>query len=83
MSSGQFATRFDIARQLGYGSAGLFRPEGSKGEEQPAFPQLATPFYYRAIEPGLSEASRQSLAQARSPQEWSLLLLASPELMRY
>ncbi len=83
MGSGQFATRFDIARQLGYGSVGLFRQEGSKSEEQPAFPQLATPFYYRAIEPGLSEGTRQSLSQARSPQEWTLLLLASPELMRY
>lgn len=80
---GQFATRFDIARQLGFGSAGLFRPEGSKGEEQAAFPQLATAFYYRALEPGLSMGTRQSLAHARSPQEWSLLLLSSPEMMRY
>lgn len=79
---GQFATRFEIARQLGYGSAGLFRAEGVKGDDMPAFPQLATASYYRAVEPGLGPQTREVLAQARSPQEWSLLLLASPEMMR-
>lgn len=79
---GQFATRFEIARQLGFGSAGLFHAEGSKGEDAPAFPQLATPYFYRAVEPGLGPQTREALAQARSPQEWSLLLLSSPELMR-
>ncbi|MDE3009892.1 MAG: DUF1800 domain-containing protein [Pseudomonadota bacterium] len=79
---GQFATRFEIARQLGYGSAGLFRAEGAKGDELPAFPQLASAYYYRAVEPGLGHQTREALAQARSPQEWSLLLLASPEMMR-
>ena len=80
---GQFATRFEIARQLGFGSAGLFRTEGTKAEEQPAFPQLATSFYYRAIEPQLLMSTRQALAQARSPQEWSLLMLSSPDMMRF
>jgi uncharacterized protein (DUF1800 family) len=79
---GQFATRFEIARQLGFGSAGLFRVEGAKDDTVPAFPQLATAFYYRAVEPLLDAPTREALAQARSPQEWSLLLLASPEMMR-
>ena len=79
---GQFATRFEIARQLGFGSAGLFRAEGSKGDDVPAFPQVATPFFYRAVEPALGAQTREALAQARSPQEWTLLVLASPEMMR-
>ncbi len=79
---GQFATRFEIARQLGFGSAGLFRAEGGKAEDQPAFPQLATAYFYRAVEPGLGQSTRDVLAQARSPQEWALLLLSSPEMMR-
>ena len=79
---GQFATRFEIARQLGFGSAGLFRAEGAKAEDMPAFPQLATAYFYRAVEPGLGSSTREVLAQARSPQEWALLLLSSPEMMR-
>jgi uncharacterized protein (DUF1800 family) len=79
---GQFATRFEIARNLGFGSAGLFKPEGSKGDDMPAFPQVATPYFYRAVAPALTAQTRDALAQARSPQEWTMMVLASPEMMR-
>jgi uncharacterized protein (DUF1800 family) len=79
---GQMNARFEIARSLGGGSAGLFKPEGLNATEQPAFPQLANPAYYEALEPRLSSSTHEALAQARSPQEWSALLLASPEFMR-
>jgi len=49
--------------------------------ERPAFPQLANALYYQALQPTLSSATRQSLDQAASPQEWNLFLLASPEFM--
>lgn len=77
---GQMTTRFEIARAIGSGSAGLFRVEGEK-QDRPAFPQLANPLYYEGIAPRLAAATRQALSQAGSPQEWNTYLLASPELM--
>jgi uncharacterized protein (DUF1800 family) len=80
-SPGQMATRFEIARAIGSGSAGLFRSEGMQPVERPAFPQLANALYYQSLQAGLSLATRQALDQAASPQEWNSFLLASPEMM--
>jgi len=80
-SAGQMATRFEIARTLGYGAAGLFRAEGPQPAERPAFPQLANALYYASIQKTLGEPTRQALDSATSPQEWNMLLLASPEFM--
>lgn len=84
-SPGQMNTRFEIARTLGSGSAGLFKVETdgvmTPPAERPAFPQLANALYYQAIEPTLSATTRQALDQARSPQEWNTYLLSSPEFM--
>lgn len=77
---GQLNTRFEIARGIGGGSAGLFRIEGEK-TDRPAFPQLANPLYYDGIVPRLAPATRQVLEMATSPQEWNAYLLASPEFM--
>lgn len=77
---GQLNARFDIARAIGSGSAGLFRVEGEK-TDRPAFPQLANPLYYEGLAPRLASATRQTLEQAGSPQEWNTFLLASPEFM--
>lgn len=79
--SGQMNTRFEIAKTIGSGSAGLFKPDGAQERDRPAFPQLANRLYYDAIEARLSAATRQGLAQATSPQEWNTFLLASPEFM--
>jgi len=80
-SAGQMATRFEIARTLGYGAAGLFRAEGPQPAERPAFPQLANALYYESMQRTLAEPTRQALDSATSPQEWNMLLLASPEFM--
>ena len=80
-SAGQMATRFEIARTLGYGAAGLFRAEGPQPAERPAFPQLANALYYESMQNTLAELTRQALDNATSPQEWNMLLLASPEFM--
>lgn len=80
-SPGQMTTRFDIARTIGSGSAGLFRTEGPQPQEKVAFPQLASALYYQSLQPGLSPATRQALEQAASPQEWNTFLLSSPEMM--
>jgi uncharacterized protein (DUF1800 family) len=79
-SPGQMATRFEIARAIGTGSAGLFRAEGGD-VDVPAFPRLANAFFYDSIEPTLSPATRTALARATSPQEWNVFLLSSPEFM--
>jgi uncharacterized protein (DUF1800 family) len=78
---GQMATRFDIARQIGGGSAGLFRAPGAPADA-PAFPQLQNALYYDGLAATLSAPTRTALGQAASPQEWNALFLSSPEFMR-
>ena len=80
-SPGQMATRFEVAKAIGTGNAGLFRSEGPLPQERPAFPQLANALYYQAISRTLSEGTRKALDQATSPQEWNTFLLSSPEMM--
>ena len=80
-SPGQMTTRFDIARTIGSGSAGLFKTDGPQPQEKVAFPQLASALYFQSLQATLSPATRQALEQAASPQEWNTFLLASPEMM--
>jgi len=78
---GQLTARFEIAKAIGSGSAGLFKTEGPAPTERPAFPQLSNALYFEATERSLASATRQALDQAASPQEWNMLLLSSPEFM--
>lgn len=81
-SSGQMSTRFEIARSLGSGSAGLFKTDDPMApREQPAFPQLSKPIYYDVVRPQLAVSTRDALDNAASPQDWSSLYLSSPEFM--
>jgi uncharacterized protein (DUF1800 family) len=80
-SAGQLATRFEIARVLGYGAPALFRSDAPEPVERPAFPQLANALYYDSMRYTLGDATRQALEKATSAQEWNMLLLASPEFM--
>ena len=79
---GQLAVRFEIARQIGSGSAGLFKAEAPDAVDRPAFPQLQNALYYEVIAPTLSGRTRAVLAQANSPQDWNALFLSSPDFMR-
>jgi uncharacterized protein (DUF1800 family) len=79
---GQMATRFEIARAIGSGSAGMFKPDGPQAVDQPAFPQPANALYFTSLRPMLGNATLQALDQAVSPQDWNTLFLASPEFMR-
>ena len=79
---GQMAVRFEIARQVGSGSAGLFKPEGSGAVDQPAFPQLQNALYFGGLDRALSPPTQTALGQAVSPQDWNTLFLSSPEFMR-
>ena len=81
-SPGQMATRFEIARQIGSGSYGLFKPDQPGAADHPGFPQLQNALYYQSIAQTLSPPTRTALDQAVSAQDWNTLLLSSPEFMR-
>jgi len=78
-SSGQMSRRFEIARAIGAGSAGLFEPEDQGTKAAGGFPLLTNPVYYGVMAPALSAPTRTALQSARSQQEWNLYLLASPD----
>jgi uncharacterized protein (DUF1800 family) len=80
-SPGQMVARFEVARTIGSNSAGLFKPDAPDAVELPAFPQLANALYYTTTTNRLDTATREALDQAKSPQEWNMFLLASPEFM--
>ncbi|WP_245178143.1 DUF1800 domain-containing protein [Cupriavidus sp. AcVe19-1a] len=80
-SSGQMVRRFEIARAIGSGPAGLFA--GDAGMPRGArFPVIGNKLYYDSIEATLGAATRAALAQAASQAEWNTVLLSSPEWMQ-
>ncbi len=79
---GQMDLRFEIARQIGGGSAGLFRAASAGAQDVPAFPQLQNALYYERLAPALAPATRGALDRARSPQEWNTLFLSAPDFMQ-
>jgi uncharacterized protein (DUF1800 family) len=78
---GQMATRFEIARQIGSNSAGLFKLDGTPASDRPAFPQLQNALYYNVVSQTLAPPTRTALDQATSAQDWNTLFLSSPEFM--
>jgi uncharacterized protein (DUF1800 family) len=80
--SGQLAKRFEVARAIGSGPAGLFDPEEAGTPELTGFPRLASRLFFDAVEPLLSDATRAALDRARSQAEWNTFLLASPDFNR-
>jgi len=78
-SSGQMSRRFEIARSIGAGNAGLFDPEDGSTAQAAGFPQLANRLYYEAVEPFLAARTKQALDQANSQQEWNTFFLSSPD----
>ena len=79
---GQMAVRFEIARQIGSGPAGLFKGEERDAAEAPAFPQLQNALYFGGLDRALAPPTKAALDQAASPQDWNTLFLASPEFMK-
>jgi len=78
---GQMMVRFEIARQIGSGSAGLFKPDGPNAVDQPAFPLIENALYFNGLRQTLSPATLAALDKAVSPQDWNTLFLSSPEFM--
>jgi uncharacterized protein (DUF1800 family) len=81
-SSGQLVKRFEIARAIGAGSAGLFNTDDNTPGPRVGFPVLNNRLFYEAIEPTLSARTREALARTASQQEWNSVLLASPDWMQ-
>ena len=80
---GEMETRFEIARQIGLGRSGLFRSPDMPGPEPAPTPHIQQTRYYAAIAPTLSAATVQALAQARTPADWNMLFLSSPQFMQH
>jgi uncharacterized protein (DUF1800 family) len=78
-SSGQLIRRFEIARAIGSGNAGLFNLDDNTPGPSIGFPMLSSRLFFDAVEPGLSAPTRKALAGAASQQEWNTLLLSSPD----
>ena len=78
---GQMIVRFEIARQIGSGSAGLFKPDTPNAVDQPAFPLLQNALYFNGLRQTLGPATLAALDKAISPQDWNALFLSSPEFM--
>jgi uncharacterized protein (DUF1800 family) len=78
-SPGQISRRFEIARAIGSGNAGLFDPEDGAAATRGGFPQLSNRLYFETLEPFLAVNTRAALNQANSQQEWNTLLLSSPD----
>jgi uncharacterized protein (DUF1800 family) len=79
---GQMMLRFEIARQIGSGSSGLFKPEVPNAVDQPAFPLIQNSLYFNGLRQTLGATTLAALDQAVSPQDWNTLFLSSPEFMR-
>jgi uncharacterized protein (DUF1800 family) len=79
---GQLAARFEVARQIGSGSSGLFRPDLPGAGDQPAYPLLQNALWFQGLADTVSPNTRRALGAAISPQDWNTLYLSSPDFMR-
>src|SRR6201996_977319 len=78
---GQMMVRFEIARSIGSGSAGLFKPDVPNAADQPAFPLIQNALYFNGLKQTLGPSTLAALDKAVSPQDWNTLYLSSPEFM--
>ena len=60
---GQMMTRFEIARQIGSNSAGLFKLAGPDAAELPAFPLLQNALYFSALSHRLGTPRKRRLTR--------------------
>lgn len=80
-SSGQMSKRFEIARAIGSGSAGLFDSEDGTPPVSFGFPMLSNRLFYDTFDNVMSKPVKLALDKASSQAEWNAYLLASPDFM--
>lgn len=78
---GQIEQRFEIARAIGYGYNGLFKPDGVALPIETTMPALKDVVARTGLDATLAAPTASALAQAKTPGEWNTLLLASPDFM--
>lgn len=76
---GQLVAMFEVARHIGSSSASLLNPDTRSGIAAP--PKFRDALVCSNAQSLLSEQTRRALAQARSPEEWNILFLSSPEFL--
>lgn len=81
-SSGQMVKRFEIARAIGSGGAGLFLTDDNKPGPDVGFPMLTNRLFFEMLEPSLAPATRAALRRTASQQEWNSMFLSSPDWMQ-
>jgi len=81
-SSGQLVRRFEIARAIASGNAGLFNNDDNTPGPTTGFPMLTSRLFFDAIDPALSSRTRDALGRTSSQPEWNTMLLASPDWMQ-
>ncbi len=80
-SSGQLGDRFKVADAIGRGAQWLFVVPGQP--PAPAIPpELQAVVARLGLDARLAPETRAVLAEARTPREWNMLFLSSPEFMR-
>jgi uncharacterized protein (DUF1800 family) len=81
-SSGQLVRRFEIARAIGSGNAGLFNNDDNTPGPVTGFPMLTSRLFYDTIDGTLGSRTRGALGRTSSQQEWNTVLLSSPDWMQ-
>jgi uncharacterized protein (DUF1800 family) len=81
-SSGQLVRRFEIARAIGSGNAGLFNNDDNTPGPTTGFPMLTSRLFFEALDQALGARARDALGRTSSQQEWNTILLASPDWMQ-
>jgi len=62
---GQMMARFEIARAIGSGSAGLFKPDVPNASDQPAFPLIQNALYFNGLKQTLGPSTLAALDNSR------------------
>jgi uncharacterized protein (DUF1800 family) len=79
--SGDMSTRFEIARAIGSGHAGLFKLPDNPAPEPPFAPRIGDTPYYQVVAQSLSSTTTTALAAATSPADLNTMFLSTPEFM--
>jgi uncharacterized protein (DUF1800 family) len=83
-SPAQMTARFDIAKIIARGSANLFMDDDAtkmRRKDVPQ-PQLFDTIFTRNLSQYFGKKTQEILNQTKNSQEWNVLFLASPEMMR-
>ncbi|MGE8672738.1 MAG: DUF1800 family protein, partial [Achromobacter kerstersii] len=81
--SGQMTQRFEIARTIAAAPQVFYRlPDDTQPLVLPRLPNLLTSASEQGLFTTLSPATRDAIAQAKTPADANTYLLASPEFMR-